>query len=359
MLTKFKENQRVERWKDTPFRDILAVEWEKPTAVDSLGPINAVLPEDAVILTIYNGVVSERWINEKQLPDSLLVRFENNTLDIRLVKGATLDRPVVIHHIAEATSPIHVESKISIHAEENTHASFLLLESGEGHYLATPEIDLEIKDHADIEWVRVVLNSDESFSVMELNCDQAESSKFHAVSYQSRGKIIRSNIRMDVNGEEAYTQLDALNIAKEEQHLAHVVDMSHAKPECESNQQIKNIVKDKAMTLFDGEIHVHVDSQKINADQMTRTLLLNDGARTLTIPRLEIYADDVQCTHGATVGFMDHDHMFYLRTRGLSDDAARMLLMRAYGAEIVASIENGSIQEWLFHILDNDIEALL
>lgn len=134
--------------------------------------------------------------------------------------------------------------------------------------------------------------------------------------------------------------------------------MDHRVPNCESNQQVKNILKDRGESIFDAQIHVYQDAQKINADQMTRSLLLNDGARALTIPRLLIYADDVRCTHGATVGFIDPDHMFYLRSRGISETEAKTILIRAYASEIIDTVKSESIRDWFHHRLDKDIEAL-
>lgn len=360
MLTKFKENQRVERWKDTPFRTILAEDWVAPTVKESSAPVNAVLPENGVIIPLYNGVVSERWLDDKQLPDGLLLRSEGGLLELHIIEGATIERPIVIYHRTESDgTPIHVAATITLRADEGAKGSLLFVEEGEGRYLATPKVRLEIAQGANIEWTRASLNSDDAYSVIDFISKQAAESHLHLASYQSGGAIVRSDLRMEVAGEEAETKLDALNIGREQQHLAHVVDMAHQVPNCDSHQQIKNIIKDRAMALFDGEIHVYKDAQKIDADQMTRSLILDDGARTLTIPRLEIYADDVQCTHGATVGFIDSEHLFYLQTRGLDEVTARKLLMRAYGAEIVESIGNAAIQEWLLHQLDRDIESLV
>ncbi len=359
MLEKFKENLRVERWKDTPFREILAIDWQAAPEVESSAPINALLPEESVIIPIVNGVIANRWIDDKQLPDGLLLHAEGRKVAITLVKESLIERPIVFYLEHNAKEPLHFSPEITVKAEAGSRASFMMIEAGEGQYLTTPKVRVDVEKSAHIEWIRTSINSDSAYSVVDFKANQAEESHFHLVSYQSRTKLSRLYARMEVNGEEAFTKLDGLNIGIERQHLAHVIDMAHMVPNCSSEQQIKNIIKDRAVALFDGEIYVNKDAQKIDADQMTRSLILDDGARTLTIPRLEIYADDVQCTHGATVGFIEKSHLFYLQSRGLSEESARKLLMRAYGAEIIESITHQSLQEWLLHVLDEDIERLL
>ncbi len=360
MLTKFKENQRKERWKDTPFRKLLSVEWQAPAVTESAAPINETLPENAVILPIFNGVVNARWISDLQLPEGLLVRAEGHQLDLHLVEGAELSRPVVIYHYSEAgDAPIQVSAKISLKADAGSKGSFLMHETGKGKYLNTAKVNVEIAKSAHIEWIRSAENDMAASTVLDFTSQQQEESAFHYVSYQASGDLSRSDVAIRMEGEDAYGQFYALNIGEERQHIAHVIDMDHAVPNCESNQQVKNILKNRAESIFDAQIHVYKDAQKINADQMTRSLILDDGARALTIPRLLIYADDVRCTHGATVGFLEPEHMFYLRSRGISEAEARAMLMRGYGAEILEGVENLAIREWLMHLLEKDIAKLV
>lgn len=361
MLAKIKENQFIERWKDTPFANILDISWDIPNRPTALPERFLALPDNAIVLSIYNGVADKSWVDHKAIPHWVDVRFEHSMLDIRLHKTVDEEslQPIVIHHHSEAKEPLHIESKVTIRADKGAKASLLFLETGNGTYLSTPEVFLDVSREADIEWVHVSRNSSDSFAMIDFTSFQDEESEFHAVSYQSQGKLSRSNLRMDVRGSHTETNFYGLNLGKEEQHMAYVVDMNHLTPQCESNQQIKNIVKDRAMALFDGKIYIYPDSQEINADQMTRSIVLNDGARVQTNPRLEIYADDVLCTHGAAIGAIDHDQMFYMQSRGLSELEARKLLMRAYAAEVVESIRNESIRTWLEAILDEDILTLL
>ena len=359
MLTIYKENAHRERFKDTPFRKLFSVEWSAPVSRETSAPVNETLPENAVILPIYNGEVSARWINDQALPEGVLVRGSSNLLEIRIVEGAKVERPIVIYNLVESRdATIQVDFDVVLTIEENAKSAILLVEAGHGQYLNLGRMNVDVAKGVDVEFIRAGLNDAKGSSLFDFTAEQAKESKVHYMSYQTRGDLTRSDINLHMNGEEAYAELNILNIAEGREHISHVINMDHRVPNCESNQQVKNILKDRAESIFDAQIHVYQDAQKINADQMTRSLLLNDGARALTIPRLLIYADDVRCTHGATVGFIEPEHMFYLRSRGISEAEAKTILIRAYAAEILESVSSESIREWLHHRLDQDIETL-
>lgn len=359
MLTIYKENASRERFKDTPFRKLFSVEWSAPVSRETSVPVNETLPENAVILPIYNGEVSARWVSDLTLPEGVLVRGSSNLLEIRIVEGAKVERPIVIYNLTDSQDKaIQIDFDIVLTVEKKAESSILLVEAGNGQYLNLGRMNVDIADGADVQFIRAGLNDDKGSSLFNFTAEQAKESKVHYMSYQTRGDLTRSDINLHMNGEDAYSELNILNIAEGREHISHIVNMDHRVPNCESNQQVKNILKDRAESIFDAQIHVYQDAQKINADQMTRSLILNDGARALTIPRLLIYADDVRCTHGATVGFIEPEHMFYLRSRGIPEAEAKTILIRAYAAEVLETISNESIREWLQHRLDQDIETL-
>ncbi len=360
MLTNYKENARRERFKDTPLRKLFSVDWKAPVSRETSAPINETLPEDAVVLPIYNGLVQERWIQDHALPNNLLVRATSNLLEIRVVEKSDIEKPIVIYHFSDAAEgeTIQIDFDIVITVEKGANVSFMLVEAGNGSYLNLGRMNVEVAEAAKVEFIRAGINADSASSLFNFRSEQAAKSHFHYMSYQTTGDLTRSDIHLYVDGEESFTDLNILNIAQGREHISHIVDMDHRVPNCESRQQVKNILKDRAESIFDAQIHVFQDAQKINADQMTRSLLLNDGARALTIPRLLIYADDVRCTHGATAGFIEPDHLFYLRSRGISEAEARKILIRAYAAEVIETVDDKSIAQWLHHRLDNDIAAL-
>ncbi len=152
------------------------------------------------------------------------------------------------------------------------------------------------------------------------------------------GGLIRNDVHSTIGGSQCETLLNGLYLVDRKQHVDNQVFVDHLKPENTSSQLYKGIVDDEADAVFNGHIHVAKDAQKTEAYQTNRNILLSENARVTTKPFLEIYADDVKCSHGATVGQLDPEALFYLRSRGICERNARMLLMYAFAAEVVGKI---------------------
>ncbi|GBU09377.1 component of SufBCD Fe-S cluster assembly scaffold [Gammaproteobacteria bacterium] len=359
-LTKLSENIRLERWKQTPLKEILKTNWQPST--HQVDPIlsQISLPKDAILITLGNGKIDSRWFDDRQLPEGMIVRMLDQTVDIQIFKDTTITRPIVLHHIAEAHDlPLNIDFTINITCEAHAKISVLMVESGFGEYLITPKINIDLHESAQCQWLRASLNSAESVSLSTLHVNQAATSSINLLSYQSRGKIVRADIKLDLVGDGCVSELSGLNIGKGKQNLGHVIDINHQAPNCTSTQQIKNLLKDQANTLFDGKIQVFKDAQKTDAQQITRSILLNEKTRAITIPRLEIYANDVKCTHGATVGFLEPDHIFYLQSRGIPKNIAKQMLMQAFAMEITEQVQNEIIKKWLTEVIVEDIKELI
>jgi Fe-S cluster assembly protein SufD len=152
------------------------------------------------------------------------------------------------------------------------------------------------------------------------------------------GGLIRNDIRVKMNGEGSVADINGLYLVDKEQHVDNQVFVDHAKANCVSNELFKGILDDQSTAVFNGHILVRKDSQKTNAYQKNRNVLLTDKAFVNAKPFLEIYADDVKCSHGATVGQLDEEALFYIKSRGISHQNARLLLMYAFAAEVVNKI---------------------
>jgi Fe-S cluster assembly protein SufD len=152
------------------------------------------------------------------------------------------------------------------------------------------------------------------------------------------GGLIRNNVDVKLNGEYAEADVFGVYLMDKEQHVDNQVFIDHASPNCYSNELYKGILDDKGTAVFNGHILVRKDSQKTNAYQNNKNILLTDTARANAKPFLEIYADDVKCSHGATVGQLDNEAMFYLQSRGIKEHDARMLLMYAFAADVINKI---------------------
>ncbi|MCB0282363.1 MAG: Fe-S cluster assembly protein SufD [Calditrichae bacterium] len=190
-----------------------------------------------------------------------------------------------------------------------------------------------------------------SFLVGNCAINQNQNSTYQSVAMDFGGKLVRNNISLALNGENISSILNGLYIAQGEQHIDNHTFIDHAQPHCESHELYRGILKDKAKGVFSGKILVRQDAQKTDAKQSNNCLLLSEDARIDTKPQLEIYADDVKCTHGATVGQLDESALFYLRARGVPYKKAMSILTYAFAEEVIDSIKTDAFK--------NKVEALL
>ena len=171
------------------------------------------------------------------------------------------------------------------------------------------------------------------------------SSRFIDHSISLGGKLSRNDIVSVLKAENGMSVLNGLYIGNHDQHIDNHTTIDHTQPRCESHELYKGILDDKAKGVFNGKIFVRPDAQKTNAIQSNNCILLSDEATIDTKPQLEIFADDVKCTHGATVGQLDEDAFFYMRSRGIEKSRARNLLIYAFVSEILDQIELDSVRE--------------
>jgi Fe-S cluster assembly protein SufD len=172
-------------------------------------------------------------------------------------------------------------------------------------------------------------------------------------SISSGGALVRNDITALLAGEGSECILDGLYLAAGGQHIDNHTVIEHGGPHCTSHELYKGILDNKAKAVFSGKIHVHKDAQRTDAIQSNKNLLLSEDATVDTKPQLEIYADDVRCTHGGTVGQIDDDAIFYLRSRGLAESGARNMMIGAFANEVIEKIRVDSIRERVQHLLED------
>ena len=168
---------------------------------------------------------------------------------------------------------------------------------------------------------------------------QKQQSVVSVHTFSFGGKLIRNNLNFFQNGEQIDSTLKGITIIGDKQHVDHNTLVHHIEPNCESHQDYKGIFGDNATGVFNGKVIVEKEAQKTNAFQANNNLLLNDKATINTKPQLEIFADDVKCSHGCTIGQLDDNALFYLKTRGIPDKEARALLMYAFANNVLESVK--------------------
>jgi Fe-S cluster assembly protein SufD len=181
--------------------------------------------------------------------------------------------------------------------------------------------------------------------------NQKSNSNYISASFIFGGKLVRNNISTKLDGEGISSTLNGLYISREEQHIDNNTFIDHAKPHCESHELYRGILMDKSKGVFSGKILVRQDAQKTDAKQSNNCLLLSEDTQIDAKPQLEIYADDVKCTHGATVGQLDESAMFYFRARGIPKEKALSMLTYAFAEEIITGIKDDCLRDRVEHLL--------
>ncbi|MFT5919316.1 MAG: Fe-S cluster assembly protein SufD [Granulosicoccus sp.] len=183
--------------------------------------------------------------------------------------------------------------------------------------------------------------------VHSIEAHQAKTSVFSTSVYTFSGSLVRNNLVISVDGEHAETNLNGLHITQGSEHVDNHTRVDHRVPNCNSNEVYRGVLGGKSTGVFNGKVFVHQDAQITNAYQSNRNILVSDSAVMNSKPELEIYADDVKCSHGCTIGQMDKEALFYLRSRGLSTEASINLLLHAFAGEVLEAISNVQLRTWI------------
>jgi Fe-S cluster assembly protein SufD len=248
---------------------------------------------------------------------------------IRLRRGIACDRVVHLLVLSSATdTPLLIQPRIHI-AVENAAVS------------------VEVASNAVLEHVVVQQENTQAFHIGMTHARVARDGRYSNRYFGFGGALTRNNITAVFDGENAEAVLEGLYLPTGTQHMDHFTIIDHAQPHCESHELYKGILGDSTRAVFSGRIIVRQDAQKTNAKQSNNNLLLSDDAKVNTKPQLEIYADDVKCTHGATVGRLSDDALFYLRSRGIDAGQARSILAHAFAAELVDRVTIESMHDSL------------
>jgi Fe-S cluster assembly protein SufD len=221
------------------------------------------------------------------------------------------------------------------------------LAAADGVYFTNAVTEVVLGDGAVLDHYKLQQESKAAFHIAAMHVQQDRSSNFSTHSLTFGGALVRNDVGAYLGAEGCECVLNGLYTASGQQLIDNHTRIDHAMPHCASHELYKGILDGKARGVFNGKIYVHQDAQKTDAKQTNQTLLLSDDATINTKPQLEIYADDVKCTHGATVGNLDTEAIFYLRTRGIDLASARALLTYAFANDVIGRIKIESLRSRL------------
>lgn len=264
---------------------------------------------------------------------------------------------IIVPRNISVETPIHLlfiatQKEVSSHprclliAEPNSRVTVIedYVTLREETYITNTVAEFVLADSAHVNHVRIQRDSKEAFHIANCSVSLAQKSNYQSVSIAFGARISRYNLNVLLKGEGAECSADGLALISNRQLADTHACIDHIKPHCTSHQLHKCIIDDSAHAVFNGKIIVRPDAQLTNSTQSNRNLLLTSKARIDTKPQLEIFADDVKCAHGATIGQLDNEEIFYLKSRGLSEVAARDLLTYAFGAEVIERIPVASLK---------------
>ncbi|MCH7904852.1 MAG: Fe-S cluster assembly protein SufD [Armatimonadetes bacterium] len=368
-----------EEWKYTPLRAAASREWRLAEPGPAVFERDLPFVSDGARVVFVNGLFDRNQLSFKPV-SGLTIKSLRDAIDAGEVEGslgeiakieehslaalntALFEDGVYIHlaagtSVSETIEIVHVTSgdgqiitpRVLIIAEQGTKASIVetYVTDGDGTNLVLPVTEVLTASGANIEHVRVQVESDKTYSVALWEIRQEGESEYRSYNIAFGGAIARTDQNLWLGGEYIVTRLDGIVIANGKQLIDNHTRLDHAMPNCNSFEIYKQIVDGEATVVFNGKIFVHQDAQKTDAVQTNQALLLSPKATINSKPQLEIFADDVKCTHGATVGQIEEEQLFYLRTRGLAVGDATAILVFAFAAEVLDLISDEGVRKSL------------
>ncbi len=325
-------------------------------ALSSLGA----LPEGVRVMTLAAAAEQEPELLARHLGSAapsdrdgftaLNAAFAGEGTLIHVAKEMVIDVPVHILHVTDANGagvmshPRHLLIA-DRHAKASVIESYVAL--ADVSYFTNAVVEVSVSDGATLQLLRIQRESPTAFHVGTVEARQGRDSHFMAFTFQTGAALSRSNVFTVLAGEGCGTTLNGLYMLGNAQHGDHQTRVEHVAPHCFSREAYKGLLDDSSHGVFNGKVYVHPEAQKTDGKQTNNTLLLSKDAQIDTKPQLEIFADDVKCTHGATVGRIDETSLFYLKSRGVGQLLARQLLMYAFAADVLETIENEAVKETL------------
>ncbi len=292
---------------------------------------------------------------------ALNTAFDLDGVFLRVDPGVTLQRPVQIVHVTDTGEDALVQTRNLYLFGENSEA--LVVETyhsrGDVKTFGNRVTEIVVDRSARVNVLQLQTEGEQASQVNTLHVQQDAQSTFAAHTYTLGGALVRNNVNAVPSGEGCETHLYGLYILGGEQHVDNHTLVDHAAPNCFSNELYRGIVDDRATGVFNGKVFVRRDAQQTNAYQSSQGVVLSDDARHYSKPELEIYADDVKCSHGSTTGELEPEHVFYLRSRGLSEQQATSLLLYAFAHDIVTELPHEALRTYLDALIEDRLNAQL
>jgi len=388
-------NRRVEEWKYTDLRALMRdakplVACPDAKVFDRLKDAGAGLGDlDARRIVIADGYLAPDWTNThdpgisivelsawladenifrlSSLPEaarndiavSLNTAFMTGGVAIHVAKDACIEQPIHLAHVFSGKTAAATYPRSVIIMEPG--ARLMLIESFEGptgvDYQVNTALQIFAGEGAHADHIKVTREGDKALHISSLMADVGAHARFNTFLFTTGGAVTRNQLFLRFGGEETIASIRGATLLNGRQHADTTMVVDHAAVGCQSREVFKSVLDDESRGIFQGKIIVQPGAQKTDAKMGSHALMLSEEAEADNKPELEIYADDVQCGHGATAGDLDEDLLFYLRARGIPRAEAEALLVQAFVGEAVEGIEHAGLREALMEAVDSWLKA--
>lgn len=346
--------RKLEAWRYTDLRELSALEFADSPAFS--GPVN--LPKiDVPKLVFLNGVFAAEYSDVVPFRTDFTPATGGETLPLASINaarahdGAVLEIPagtdagtVVIYARTQGVELVSSHSGNRISLGEGASLTLIEVADGDGLYWMNTLFDIDLAKDAKLTHYRIQNDSVSAYSTTTIRAEVAESAHYHQISGVFGAKLSRTEVHVALRGTQAHADLSGVQLLRGRQHGDFTYVMRHDAENCTSRQNVKNVLADQARGVFQGRIEVARHAQKTDGYQMSRALLLSPDAEMDIKPELEIFADDVKCSHGATIGALDENQVFYLRSRGIEEAQAKSILIRAFLDEALEPIDDLAVR---------------
>ncbi len=349
---------RVERFKYTRLAKLANAQFESSDEKSVSDFRKHQICSDAIAIFIVNGKVH---LPETSLPTGLAIDYINSAQSlpsssvkdvfagmnilyaqsgvcVHVAKNTVINSVIEIIHVCTGSYAGFTRNFVSIgeHAQAKVVLTYASEATNECFSHVHTSIEVGKQAHVNVE--KIQMESSEMYSFSDEEIWQEADSVFQINTLTLDGNLVRNDLHIQVQGEHAETHLNGMYMLNAQQHVANYTTVDHQVPNCESHELYKGIMDDKSVAVFNGKVFVRKDAQVTNAYQSNANVLISDDASINSKPELEIYADDVKCSHGSTTGQLDDEAIFYLRARGLSEKSAKQLMLTAFMSDVLDKI---------------------
>lgn len=308
-------------------------------------------------------LVIENYFNKIATKDSLSslnTAFSKEGAYIHILKNKLVEKPIQIVHFSTGNeSALLLQPRNLIVVDENAHVQIIERHQSltNNPVLTNSVTEIFANKRAIIDYYKLQNDNENASLIDNTFIKQKQESHCAMHTFSFGGKLTRNNLNFYQNGERIDSTLKGITIIGNKQHVDHNTLVHHIEPNCESHQDYKGIFNDKAIGVFNGKVIVEKEAQKTNAFQANNNILVSDKATINTKPQLEIFADDVKCSHGCTIGQLDDNAMFYLRSRGIPKKEAKALLMYAFSNNVLNSVKIPEIKQRVNKLIANKLNV--